>query len=500
MTHVLRFADTLLAKPFFFSQMYTTYLGFRDEPFSLTPASYFFYTNTVYEDAYMKLLEGIRRRKGIMVLTGEVGVGKTTLLRRVMETLAKDPAVHTIFSYYSALSFEDFFSFICQDLGLTNKEAGDAQNVQVFSAFLQARAQAGETIALLIDEAQDLREDVLERLFAFSETQRTKGAPLQILFVGQYPELDDKLDRPRFRRLKQAIALRCQLVRLGTQEVSAFIHHRLRLVGYERQDLFSSEALRLITRYSQGNPRLINLLCDNALRAICAASQTAVSAATLRKVARTLHLDEHDVRQEETLGRANALSEARLPTTGLARVFMWSERIAIALLLMGCIVFVLRGMVGNKTQGEEAANSLWRLRGQDLLVRLMAKQQDVRLIVWGLATETPALALLLPEQKWREFSKEEQVALTLYVESLIPTVRADPDPYLAEFRTTPVYRLFRQKVANLCADCWVIGASDLTQEPAKALFNQILVQGDSLWWKSLARSQGVKASEFRATH
>jgi hypothetical protein len=179
-------------------------------------------------------------------------------------------------------------------------------------------------------------------------------------------------------------------------------------------------------------------------------------------------------------------------------VFAWSERIAVALLLIGLTVFVLRGMVGNKTQGEEVVNSLRRLRGQEIFARLTAKHPDVRPIVWGLATETPALALLLPEQEWREFSKEERVALTLYVESLIPTVRADPDPYLVEFRATPVYGIFRQKVASLCMDCWVIGASNLTQEPADALFNQIFVQGDSLWNKSFAHNQGVKASEFRA--
>ncbi|MGE0681624.1 MAG: ExeA family protein [Candidatus Binatia bacterium] len=480
--------------------MYTTYFGFHDEPFSLTPAPHFFYANVVYKDVYGKLLEGIRNHKGIMVLTGEVGAGKTTLLRRLLDTLAEDPAIHTIFSYYSTLSFEDFFSFICQDLGLTRTEEGDTADVQVFSAFLHARAQAGETIALLIDEAQDLREDVLERLFAFSETQQMKGAPLQILFVGQYPELDDKLNRPRFRRLKQAIALRCQLVHLGTHEVSAFIHHRLRLVGYERQDLFSPEALRLITRYSQGNPRLINLLCDNALRATQAASQATVSATTLQKVARTLRLvDELAVGQEEERKQGNVLTKAESPATGVSRPFIWSRRVAVLLLLLGLSFSTLRGGLGKNPFKEDPASSnvQQKIQGQAIFARIAVHHPDIRPLVWGLATETPALALLLPEREWWRLTKDEQVALTLYMESLIPAVRANPESYLEEFRATPVYDVFHRKVAHLCADCWVIGSGELSQSRTAAFFDRILVQGDSLWNKSLAGGQGVRASEFR---
>jgi len=479
--------------------MYTTYFGFRDEPFSLIPAPQFFYTNAVYEEAYQKLLEGIRGRRGFMVLTGEVGAGKTTLLRRLMDTLAEDPAIQTVFSYYSTLSFADLVSFICHDLGLLMNEAGDRQDVQVLSEFLSARAQAGKITALLMDEAQDLGEDVLEQLFTFVEKQRTPEPLLQVLFVGQQPELDDKLNHPRLRRFKPTVTLRCQLTHLGTHEVAAFIHHRLHLVGYERQELFSSGALSLITRYSQGIPRLINLLCDNALRATQAASQATVSAATLQKVAKTLRLtEEPEVHLEETQELTKTPPEARPARARLSRAFMWSGGLALVALLIGLVVFVVREQEGKHIQKEDPTRTLQQLPGQGIFARLAARHPDVRPIVWGLATETPALALLLPEREWREFSQEEQVALTLYVESLIPMVRANPDSYLEEFRTTPMYEIFRQKVANLCEDCWVIGAGELTQESANVLFKQILVQGDSLWSRSLARNQGVKASEFRA--
>jgi hypothetical protein len=177
---------------------------------------------------------------------------------------------------------------------------------------------------------------------------------------------------------------------------------------------------------------------------------------------------------------------------------MWSGGLALVALLIGLTVFVLREQREKNAQKEEPVNNRQQSPGQEVFARLAAGHPAVRPIVWGLATETPALALLLPEQAWRNFSQKEQVALTLYVENLIPMVRANPDSYLEEFRATPMYEIFRQKVANLCEDCWVIGAGELTQESANMLFKQILVQGDSLWSRSLARNQGVKASEFRA--
>src|SRR5882672_720325 len=123
--------------------MYTTYFGFQEEPFSLTPTSRLFYTNPVYETAYARLLDGVRGRKGFMVLTGEVGTGKTTLLRRLMDHLEEDPTVSVAFSYYSILSFEEFLSFVCADFKLAVKGGGYLQEIQAFSEFLIARAQEG---------------------------------------------------------------------------------------------------------------------------------------------------------------------------------------------------------------------------------------------------------------------------------------------------------------------------------------------------------------------
>jgi len=299
--------------------MYTTYFGFQEEPFSLTPTSHLFYTNPVYETAYARLLDGIRGRKGFIVLTGEVGTGKTTLLRRLMDQLEEDPTVSVAFSYYSILPFEEFLSFVCADFKLPVKGGGYSQEIQAFSEFLLARAQEGGTTALLIDEAQDLKEEVLENFLRLSHPQPAGETLLQVILVGQQPELEEKLSQPRFSQLKQRIALHCQLEHLKTEEVNTFIHHRLRLVGYKRQDLFSPEAIQLIALYSKGIPRLINLLCDNALRATYEASRKTISAQIIQKVAYHLQLAESKVAQLETReGETRLRSRDSLPSQELA--------------------------------------------------------------------------------------------------------------------------------------------------------------------------------------
>ncbi len=309
--------------------MYTTYFGFQEPPFSLTPTARLFYTNPVYEAAYAKLLEGIRKRQGFMVLTGEVGTGKTTLLHRLMNTLDADPTVSVLFSYYSTLSFAELFRFICEGFGLAGIEEGDSQAHHAFSDFLLARSHAGATTALLLDEAQDLEEDVLENLLLLSHRHPGGEKLLQIILVGQQPELEEKLRQPRLSQLQCSIALWCQLAHLKTDEVHAFIQHRLRLVEYERQDLFHPKAIQLIALYSQGIPRLINLLCDNALRATCEASQQTVSPAVIQQVAGHLRLTEDGaiVRVETDGGETLVRSEEEVRSPQLAvRPSQWTPQ------------------------------------------------------------------------------------------------------------------------------------------------------------------------------
>lgn len=274
--------------------MYTAYFGFQEKPFTVTPDPRFFFPNPVHHEAYASLLYGIRERKGFIVLSGEVGTGKTTLLRRLMNNM--EASVRFVFFYNTTLTFEEIVSFTCEDLGLSTKDGGRLSKIQALNEFLIEQLKKGGTGVLLIDEAQNLREEVLENLRLLSNLETASEKLIQIVLVGQ-PELETKLDQPSLRQLKQRIALRCRLDRLKDREVGPFIHYRLRAVGYERQDLFLPEAIQRVALYSKGIPRLINMICDNALLIAYAASRKTVSAEMIEEVASDLRLKEVEALQ-----------------------------------------------------------------------------------------------------------------------------------------------------------------------------------------------------------
>jgi general secretion pathway protein A len=268
--------------------MYTDYFGFREKPFSLTPDPRFFYTNPRYQEAYASLLYGIHERRGFIVLTGEIGTGKTTLLRRLMENM--ESHFRFVFFYTTTLTFEEILDFICQELGLPIKEAGRLHKIQVLNQFLLDRLAKGETIVLLIDEAQNLGEDVLENLRLLSNLETATEKLLQMVMVGQ-PELETKLNRYELRQLKQRIAMQCRLERLGNEEVGPYIYYRLGAVGYKRPQLFTPDAILEIAYYSKGFPRLINILCDNSLLIAYATSQKRITTDIVREAADDLRLE-----------------------------------------------------------------------------------------------------------------------------------------------------------------------------------------------------------------
>ena len=268
--------------------MYIEYFGFQEKPFSVTPDPRFFYTNPSYQEAYASFLYGIHERRGFIVLTGEIGTGKTTLLRRLMENM--EPNVRFVFFYNTTLTFEELLDFICDDLGLPIKEAGRLQKIQMLNQFLIEQFVREGTVVLLIDEAQNLGEEVLENLRLLSNLETATEKLLQIVLVGQ-PELETKLNKPELRQLKQRIAIQCRLERLDDEEVGPFIAYRLGAVGYKRPQLFLPEAIQEVAYYSKGFPRLINILCDNALLIAYATSQRRITAEIIREAAGDLRLE-----------------------------------------------------------------------------------------------------------------------------------------------------------------------------------------------------------------
>lgn len=267
--------------------MYTEYFGLREKPFNITPDPRIFFPTPTYQRAYANLLYGVCERKGLTVLTGEVGTGKTTLLRRLMKNLGE--TVHFIFFYYTTLTFDDLLDFIWDDLQIPAQAEGRLRKVAVLREYLYTRGQEGLPVALLIDEVQNLNEDVLSYIHLLLDLDADGEKLLPLVLVGQ-PEFEATLTYPAQAQLHQRVALHCRLDHLKSQEVGPFILHRLQAVGCRRRRLFEADAVERIAIYSQGIPRLINVICDNALLIAYSTARKTVSAEIIEEVAQDLRL------------------------------------------------------------------------------------------------------------------------------------------------------------------------------------------------------------------
>jgi general secretion pathway protein A len=262
--------------------MYNSYFGFREAPFSVTPDPGFFYTNPLYQEALATLHYGITAKKGLIVITGEVGTGKTTLLRKLIRNL--EPTVHSVFIFNTLLDFTELLRLTLRHLGLTTKDENALTMIEQLNDYLIKQLKEGYTVPLLIDEAQNLTDEVFEGLRLLSNLETDKEKLLQIVLMGQ-PELKAKLDQPSLRQLKQRATLRCQLAPLNGEEAGRYIDSRLRDAGYEGDGLFAPDAVEQIGSYSRGIPRLINVICDNALLNAYASSQKRVTLEVIKEVA-----------------------------------------------------------------------------------------------------------------------------------------------------------------------------------------------------------------------
>ena len=267
--------------------MYNSYFGFPESPFNVTPDPRFFYTNPVYEEAFAALRYGIEAKKGFTVITGEVGTGKTTLLRKLMRNLGD--TIHSVFIFNTLLSFPELLQLILHDLSIAPREPSKVAMLQELNDYLIKQLKQGHVVSVLVDEAQNLSDEALEGLRLLSNLETDQDKLLQIVLMGQ-PELKAKLDQPGLRQLKLRVAFQCQLAPLKDEETGPYIDFRLRAVGYTGKDLFQPDAVQQIAFYSQGIPRLINIICDNALLNAYAESKKIVSAHMIQEVGRDLRL------------------------------------------------------------------------------------------------------------------------------------------------------------------------------------------------------------------
>ena len=244
--------------------MYLEFYGLKQPPFDITPNPRFLFHSTKHREAFNHLLYGIRERKGFVQLTGEVGAGKTTLCRALLEQL--DGNFSTALILNPVLSGDELMKAIATEFGLDVKGKDRLETLATISDFLLRQTLAGKETVLIVDEAQNLTEELLEQVRLISNIETDDRKLLQIVLMGQ-PELRERLNSHKLRQLRQRITVRYHLNPLTRTEVGQYIQHRITLAGSRIAPVFTRMAVWRIYSYSQGVPRLVNALCDKALLA-----------------------------------------------------------------------------------------------------------------------------------------------------------------------------------------------------------------------------------------
>jgi general secretion pathway protein A len=257
--------------------MYNQFFKLKENPFSITADPEFFFSSTQHAEAYSSLLYGIENRKGIIVITGEVGTGKTTLCRTLLSHL--DPEVKTALVLNPVFSPVQMLRFICKDFGIEGHFRNKFALIDALNGFLLEQSNQGHNVVLLIDEAQNLKPQQLEQVRLLSNLETEKDKLLQIILIGQ-PELQTLLDSPSLRQLNQRVTVRYHIRPLSQRDIKPYIKHRL-TVAKDPDDFlynvhFTPEAYEAIYHFSEGVPRLINIICDRALLAGFAAEKNTI--------------------------------------------------------------------------------------------------------------------------------------------------------------------------------------------------------------------------------
>ena len=269
--------------------MYKQFFGLTKNPFEISPDPYFYHATPRHNEALANLHYGVGRRKGFIVITGEVGTGKTLLVRCLLAELRKN---NIAFGYVfnPLLSTTEFFQYIMADMGLQYNGRSKTEMLLDLNRFLIQRHARGLITALVVDEAQALRPELLEEVRLLTNLETSQQKLLQIVLMGQ-PELEVVLDSPSLRQLKQRVSLRCQLLPLDEQQTHSYVLSRLERAGAKSEPaIFEAEALSKIFEYSRGIPRIINNLCENSMVNAFARQQRTVTGDMITEVAADFRL------------------------------------------------------------------------------------------------------------------------------------------------------------------------------------------------------------------
>ena len=293
--------------------MYEDYYRLHRRPFSPTPDPEFLYKSDSHQQALEQLLRGIRRREGILLLTGDVGTGKTTTTRALLRLLDRDVFTAVVLNPF--VSADELLRVLLQDFGVVSDgralhDASRQSLIETLNRFLLTLASVGASALAVVDEAQNLAPPVLEQLRVLTALETDQEKLLQILLVGQ-PELPALLASPEMRQLDQRIARRCTIRPLTRDETEKYVSFRIRMAGGEWDALFTGRALDLIHEFSEGIPRKINLICDRSLEAGFAEFSPTVDETLVAKAAEAL---------EFTWARATAIPSERRPGPAPRRV------------------------------------------------------------------------------------------------------------------------------------------------------------------------------------
>lgn len=272
--------------------MYKSFFQLTRNPFDLTPDPSCFVSTRRHNEALAALYYGVRWHKGFVVVTGEVGTGKTLLLRCLLRLLRESKDICYSYLFNSRLSPSEFLQYVLSDFGLPASGKNKSELLLDLGQFLVSRGARRLTTVLIVDEAHHLSDDLLEEIRLLSNLETTDDKLLQIVLVGQ-PELDQKLDSLGLRQLKQRIALRAQLGPLDSDETKEYIAQRLHIAGADpgHAAIFPQESIEAIHRHSRGLPRLINTICENGLIAAYARQSAVVTPEIIGEVAREFRLD-----------------------------------------------------------------------------------------------------------------------------------------------------------------------------------------------------------------
>jgi len=272
--------------------MYKEFYGLRANPFNVNPDPRYLFLTRHTEEALACLTYGIQSRKGFVLLTGEVGTGKTTLINKLLEWLRLQQ-VATAFIFNSRLDVPQFLDYMMADFGIPCDSTAKSQILLRLYNWLLDRYRAGETAVLIVDEAQSLSDEVLEEIRMLTNLETFTEKLLQIVLVGQ-PELEQKLKRPQLRQLRQRLTLRAKTHPLILEETKAYVHQRLRIAGSNGQQIFEPEAIANIHRYANGIPRVINLLCEHCLVSAFVDQEKVIGPAVVDGVARDFDLSDNN--------------------------------------------------------------------------------------------------------------------------------------------------------------------------------------------------------------